>query len=366
MKIQPVHTLNARGNVMLEVMRDYFKLTPERLLREIQGMRSQVASILKKKGVNYDELKAALVPDQEKLEIALVFDASRIENGWYGLEIFQKVIPLLDPKTKNSILTGDYIGDDEKQDILFEAFQEAIYPFRPINYLHSSQFFIVYVNNLTDTAFQRLADGLGEFHGYVGFANTTYSSPFKTFLSTMLVNLCVKSAKTIIQEHEDDRGNDENVNMSGFPFEEHGYKCLSVPSNLFGVLLTYKIERPIYSGFEVDTDFSLNAVTSKVRRLDDFDIQVEEAKLDYLKSYKADSLKFAGLSAVTSEELQGIIRGKMLSSYIYSMSHSNEHNVTKFNIIIEIDGAASGEPFRLLAALEYRPDEDILRLITLY
>ena len=67
MKIQSIHSLNARGNVMLDVIRDYFNISSDRMLVEIQGMRTQVAQVLKTKGVNYDDLRAALVPDREKL-----------------------------------------------------------------------------------------------------------------------------------------------------------------------------------------------------------------------------------------------------------------------------------------------------------
>ena len=66
-KISPIHTLNARSNGMLEVIRDYFGLSPDRMLVEIQGMRAQIARTLKSKGINYDDLRAALVPDREKL-----------------------------------------------------------------------------------------------------------------------------------------------------------------------------------------------------------------------------------------------------------------------------------------------------------
>ena len=123
-EILPIHTLNARGNGMLEVVRDYFKLSPDRMLVEIQGMRAQVAQVLKTKGIDYNDLRAALVPDREKFEIALVFDTMKIENGWYGYEVFQRIIPLLDPRTKNSILVGDYIGSNSQQDTLYEAFRQ--------------------------------------------------------------------------------------------------------------------------------------------------------------------------------------------------------------------------------------------------
>lgn len=100
-EILPIHTLNARGNGMLEVVRDYFGLSPDRMLLEIQGMRAQIARTLKSKGINYDDLRAALVPDREKLEIALIFDTMQIEDSWYGYQVFERIIPLLDPRTKN-------------------------------------------------------------------------------------------------------------------------------------------------------------------------------------------------------------------------------------------------------------------------
>ena len=99
---------------MLEVIRDYFGLSPDRMLFEIQGMREQVARVLKSKGVNYDDLRAALVPDREKLEIALIFDTMKIEDSWYGYQVFERIIPLLDPRTKNSVLVGDYIGESAR------------------------------------------------------------------------------------------------------------------------------------------------------------------------------------------------------------------------------------------------------------
>lgn len=365
MNIRPVHTLNARGNVMLEVIRDGFNLSPDQMLFEIQGMREQVARILKSKGVNYDDLRAALVPDREKLEIALIFDTMKIEDSWYGYQVFERIIPLLDPLTKNSILVGDYIGENSQQETLFEAFCEAVCPIRQIDYQHSSQFYIVYINNLTDTAFQKLADGLIDYEAYVGCANTTYHSFFKTLLSMKLVNLCVKAGRKIIQGHEDDRDDAENVNMSGMPFEKNGYDCISLCSSLEGVLLSYKIESPVIEGFEADREISINAVNSSPSTLGGFDVLVEEAKLAYIKSVKSGSMHHAGLEDVSSEELQAIIKEKLRSNYIYNMSYLEEYNVTKFSIIIEIEGK-DGYPFRLMAALEYRPDDKILRLVTLY
>lgn len=365
MSIRLIHTLNARENGTLEFLRDYFGLSPDRMLFEIQGIRDLVDRILKSKGVNYDDLKAALVPDREKLEMALIFDTMKTDDSWYGHEVFERIIPLLDLKMKNSILVGDYIGENSQQETLFQAFHDAVCLVRRINYQHSSQFYVVYINNLTDAAFHRLADGLMNYEAYVGYANTTYHSLFKTLLSMKLVNLCVKVGSKIIQGHEEDRDDAENVNTSGMPFEENGYDCISLRSDLVGVLLSYKIESPVFDGFEADREISINAVTASPSTLDGFKVQVEDAKLAYIKDAKAGSIYHAGLEGVSSNELQDIIKEKLRSNYIYNMSYLQEYNVTKFSIIIEIEGR-DRHPFRLMAALEYRPDDKVLRLLTLY
>lgn len=71
-----LHTLNARDHVMLQVMRDHFKLSADQMFREIQGLRHTVEETSAQKDISYDKLKSALVPDQHRREIALVFDSN--------------------------------------------------------------------------------------------------------------------------------------------------------------------------------------------------------------------------------------------------------------------------------------------------
>lgn len=52
---KPLHTLNARGNILLEVVRDQFKLSSEQMLREIQWLRHAVEEALAGKGIRYDD-----------------------------------------------------------------------------------------------------------------------------------------------------------------------------------------------------------------------------------------------------------------------------------------------------------------------
>src|SRR5262245_40544014 len=57
-----VHTLDARNNVMLEVIRDRFKLSPDVMHRKIQGVARATSALLRKKGIDYGALRSALVP----------------------------------------------------------------------------------------------------------------------------------------------------------------------------------------------------------------------------------------------------------------------------------------------------------------
>lgn len=276
------------------------------------------------------------------------------------------MIPLFKKESSHSVLAGDYLDRPGQEDRLFGAFEQAVELRRNIEFRHPTQFYIVYINNLTDAMITHFDDGLRDYRGYVGIADTTYVSAFKIYLSTMLVNAFIKHGNIILQGHEPDRDPDEDVNMMSYPFEENDYICRSISADLMGVLLSYKIERPVFPGFEVDTEFALNAMGLTPTALDEFEIDVAAAKLEYLKREKYGSIKRAGLQAITAEQLAALIRSKISSNYIYGLTVDQTYNVTKFNIVIELPSAADRIATRLLAALEYQCDPPSLRLITLY
>ena len=134
----------------------------------------------------------------------------------------------------------------------------------------------------------------------------------------------------------------------------------------FGVLLSYKIERPIIQGFEADSEFSINAVHPSPWSLEDFKVHIDAEKLKYLSSEKAGTLKRLGLIDENIADLEKIIAAKMLSNYIYNMTYDSEHDTTKFDIVLEVHPADSAPPVRVLVALEYMPEQKRLRLITLH
>jgi hypothetical protein len=361
---QSILTLNARDNIMLEVIRDYFKLTNAVMHREIQGMHLATQQILASKGTSYSQLKSALVPRDDRYEAGFIFDSRRIDSHWYGLEVARVMLPLFDKRTSQSVLCGDLLGDN--QDLIFNILDESLVLARSFEFVHGTLLYCVYVNNLTKAALQKLHQMLSEFPAYIGFIPATFSSRAKTYLSTTLVNSFLTHRNRVIMGHEDDRPNEENVNIVGYPFEEFGYEVCSLQASYFDVFLSYKIERAVFPGFEVDTEMSLNAVSRQVLPLEDCRVLLDETKYVYLKSEKLGKLKKAGISELDSAELARLIETKIVSSYIYDLVYLEEHHVVKFNLMIEVPRTDGGYPTKLTAALEFKPVEKVIRVITLH
>jgi hypothetical protein len=124
----------------------------------------------------------------------------------------------------------------------------------------SSQIYCVYVNSVSAALRDSLNSQLKAYSPYIGYADMTYGSPFKTYLSRTLGSGYVKHASLVIQGHPDDVPPEENENTLGHQFEKFGIACRGVPESYEGLLLTYKIESPVLPGDESDTLYSINAI----------------------------------------------------------------------------------------------------------
>lgn len=364
-----IHTLNARDHVTLEIMRDV--LNDPDMLTYIQDELAQTEQILKNKGINYSELKTALVPSTQKREIVLVFDRNLIPDGWYGFSVHSKIIPLIPQESNHSILAGDYIDNIGMQRELHKVLLDNIQLASNVKleYQHSTQYYLVYFNNVTNAVITMFHTELSDYEPYVGYIDLTFASPLKTYLSSILLNIGLKYRKFIIMGYGDGLDGEQDVNVSGYPYEENGVVCKSIPETPFNLFLSYKIERPIYPGFETDTEFSLNAINPTILPLSKLDIRVDIEKFKYLLKEKTGSLKRAGLIEETPDKLKMLIREKILSNYIYNLSYDYEHDTTKFDILLEtspVDSSSEDMPIRIMVALEYMPKDQTLRLITLH
>ncbi|HAT6346666.1 TPA: hypothetical protein JAJ28_004482 [Aeromonas hydrophila] len=358
-----IFTLNSRSNVMLEVIRDHFRITAPRMYQEIQRLHKNLLEILESKNIKYENLRAALAPVMDRREAAFIFDSTAFDSDLYGREAFMYVLPLLEPKATQSILVGDMIGED--QHLIVEIIRESMVLSRSFTFKHSTLLYCVYINNLSDTAIHRLHQGLANCPAYLGHIPTTFGSRAKTYVSLCVCSFILKNGKTLIVAHEDDRDNSENINITLYPLEEFGYRVASLQGRYFSIFLGFKIERPSHKGFQVDTELALNSISDEITLFYDFDVLLDEKKYGYLINEKLGKLKKAGLDSADREYISSLIQSQLSANYIYNLSYLEEYDVMKFNIMLEVPHP-TGHPTRMTAALEYIPAKKILRIITLH
>ena len=359
----PVFTLNSREYIHLDLLREAFHASPEAMLGGIRALHEETQEILRRKGLNYASLRSALTPSVKRHEACFIFDTRRIDSGFYAYDVFELVLPLLEPKANQSVLSGDLIAADEEA--LVRLVQKSLVGDRGLKTRYSHVLYGVYLNNLSEARLVRLHEGLAISPAYAGFLPTTFASPIKTCLSTSLVNDCVKHGKRVILPHEPDRPNKENEDVRGFPFAECGYEVFSLQESYFHLFLSYKIERPVVRGFESDAEMSFNALSSTVVPLQSLSVCLDESKFEYLTNAKAGKLAKAGIASLSSQALAGLIKDKISSNYIYSLQDDKEHGTLRFNLVVELprDG---GYPSRVLVAMEYLPQERVARVITMH
>jgi len=158
--MRTIFTIDAIDNIMLEVISSYFDLSHSQIFKEINEALNKTIDILKMKGIDYADLKNCLIPRLDRKEIILVFDTQQIDSGWYGYEVFKKVIPLFNKDSTLSVLIGDFSDRINNQQFLYDRFFESLNQINTFKYKHSSQFFFVYINNLSIDMINHFNEGL--------------------------------------------------------------------------------------------------------------------------------------------------------------------------------------------------------------
>ena len=128
---------------------------------------------------------------------------------------------------------GDLIGND--QQFIYSILEESLILARGFTFFHGTALYCVYINNLSESGLGRIHKSLSQFKPYVGVIPYTFSSNARIYLSTILSNSFLKNGKKVIMGHEDDRTNEENINMAGYPFQDYGLEVYSLQSMCFGV-----------------------------------------------------------------------------------------------------------------------------------
>ena len=360
-----IHTLNARGNLMLPVLREHFSWTDARTFREIQRFHGDLLDILGAKGINYLSLRSALTPQSTKHEVAFLFDEQSCDNALVpGADCADALFKALDRKTTHSILGGEL--KDDRDEIARTLLRRSAVVAKDLNFKHPCFCYVLYVNNLSEGNIAAIDSKLRGNKAYLGYVPCTYASLAKTFVSMHLVNLVIKQGDTVILGHEDDRPNTENHNLHLHDYLALGLRLKTLQSMYFSVFLSYKPEWMLMEESDDDLEIALRAMSEAVAPLTDFTVVIADSKFEkYLSTAKRGKLKRAGLAELTKVELEAAIREKLRMSYLYNLEWVDQptHQLSKFNIMLEFP-RLDGYPERMVAAFEYRPTERVLRLVT--
>lgn len=351
-------TVNARDGIGLTTARTYFRMNSSQFRSYIGSHHMTLRSELASHGVSYDALGPALVPSTNRHEIALLFNVDLIGSGLYGYAVAKQLIPLLEPRSTLSVLAGD-IGlhpSATREIATLSGFVSSNVP----NW--GQQFtFCLYLNNLSDTQREALHASFCTNSGYLGYVPTTYRSRFRTLAGATLPAVFVKHKRVVLVDHGLDDPWVSNINEVGYPFGESGYEVVSVNSQLFSPLLSYKIQSEVLPQYREDVLVSLNAISNKPMSLDQFEVLLPEAKYGYLRSQKGDVLKIARLDRHSREELAAVIRSELDNDYVYRLQHNIDGTV-QFSIVLELP-REGGHPVKVAVGLKYFPDSKTLSLV---
>lgn len=358
--MSPILTVNARGGMGLTAARSYFKMTPAQFRSYIGSHHVTLRAELASHGVSYDALGPALVPSTTRHEIALLFNIDLVGSGFYGYAAAKRLIPLLGRGSTLSVLGGD-IGLAPAATREMAAVSGLVGS--DVSDWGQEFIFCLYLNNLSDAQRGALHASFCTSPGYLGYVPTTYRSWFRTIAGAMLPTLFVKHKGKVLVDHGADDPWVSNVNEIGFPFEKSGYEVVSVNSQLFSPLLSYKIQSEVLPHHQEDVLVSLNAISNETISLDQFEVLLPEAKYGYLRSRKGEILKIAGLGGHSREELSSVIRAELDNDYIYRLQ-DNVDGTVQFSIVLELPREGT-HPIRVAVGLKYFPALRTLSLVTL-
>lgn len=367
-----IYTFDARYFLLYPTMKAALGLSEEEVYGVIRYEFERLQKQLVSKKISYDQLKGALIPNQEKdkFETCFVFDSAQIDSDDYGYYVFQKLLPLLDKESTYSILGGDYLDLLSKyhkgsQQVLHSEMNRALVRCHKSQYVYSNQYYLIYINRLTGGQRLKIVEGLYPYPWFTGFADVTYSSYFKNYISNILAPICIKNKNRVIMPHSPNYDENENFNMRGYPFESNGFKVFSVDDDSYGAFLSYKVESELPDA--EDVGFSLNALFPKFDSIEKLQLQLSDDKwgkyLTDKEKGKGKILESLGYTCADKEEFKKKILTHIRTNYIYNL-RKNEYGDLLFNVCAELP-TVHGNLRKTTIALKYHPDTGTMDVVTI-
>ncbi len=356
-----IYTFDSRNYMLWDFLKEYEKINPLEMNEILDKSYNEMILQLDRNGIKYSDLKNLLIPQKHKKEICLVFDSSKIKHSMYGLEVFKIYFPTIEKIEKTCVFAGDLIANKIHQEKVKIILNESINKVNESNYMHSTQYYLIYLNNLSNSDFNNIINAVSKFKEFFGYIDTTFASPIKNLISTCIFQQYFKYKKNIVMSKIMD---EDGLNNIGYPFEDYDFSCKYINETEYNSFLCYKIFRPYYSFDEDDQLFSINTITSKISKLKDFDILIEDKKFKYLQQIKLNNESKLGLDKIQKQDLIRLIKHYYNPNYIYNIEFNN-HGVYKFNLILDLE-LKKNDFKRFILAFKYNFEEEVIELITMF
>lgn len=365
-----VYTFDTRDLIIWDMLKTNFQLDNDQIYNEIEGVFRPMIERLKEIGVPYEKLKNVLTPQTDKMEICFIFDSLKIENIFYGSVILKELIPLIDGIEKTAMFYGDLISSQTRdgQKAVKEIMLQSINFNTALNYKNSSQYFLVFFNNISSGKLAIIDRCLKNFSFYVGYSNVTYSCYFKDIVASSIGQECLFYKKIAILPVSEYEEIDDScpINYSIIDYAKYGYKIRNIGEFAYHSFLSFKIQRSYYEFDNDDQVFSLHTVTKEPALINKFDIQIDEEKYLYLLKNKLGVLKTIGLDVLDINQFRNIIRNNLNTNYIFNMDYNKEYGCIKFNTVIDLFSEEKGKKKKYLISFQVNSTEKNIRLITMY
>jgi len=358
-----LHTLDARDNSLIRsIFYTFAHGDPQEFRDAIQLEAQHIRDLLKEGGVNYEELKSALVPTHDGVQAVFLYDWLD-HPGWnYAVAFADLYLPHLRKDLHTSVFQGDLLA----QNAPYELFESHRVSARGEDIEWRTQF-AVYFNNLRPTDVETLHRELSSDPRYRGYIDVTLASPIRDYLARCIPAKWVLHGRKVILSHGGDEPLVSDEDPVGFDLPGHGYEIVSLLDSYYYGFMSYKIESGSSAEADEDRVLTLAAVLGELIDIESVEIVVPPAKIDAYLLREPNKLRLMsniGLQEVTPDELAEIIREKLLGSYVYDFRFAVD-GTPLFAVACEFV-AQDERIVRRLLALKYNLASAAISLVTMY
>jgi len=364
-----IHSINSYTHIALSDLADHFKLGPGELDRVIRDAHDELTARLQAQGVDYADLKQALVPQPGRHEVAFVFDSTRTGSNSYGHTIAEQWIPTLrrlGPE-KTVVKVGDVLR--LPSDVVWTLFEKRLVGDHDFPRLSTELYFVVYMTNISPGQLQAMHADLGGSSGaYLGYVDCSTWNVLK--LGLFLPQVALRIRDSIITD-QDDTG---TPNQVGYPFEENGFAIVGVAEELYGPLLGYRLDNGVPKWADDDSSIALTVLGGDRQPMSTTSVTIDERRIAYLTDGHGGSLVGAGLAGLDREELAESIRAKLERGLIYNLRfvegkragvRDSTLDAMMFSVQVEFPHA-SGSIRRYLVGMKYLAASHTCEVVTFF